>query len=264
MKLFLAFVRIAFRGKSIYKLDSWAKILSSFVMMYGGYSLWLALYQQHPDAFGVSIKQMTTYGVLGMLLPRIIGISIYVTRQITQQVRMGTLELDMIKPINFILLAFYRNVGEFIVQLLFQGTPGVIFAYLFLEFHLPSSLFAAIVFLISLSLGYVTFFAINLLMGILTVVTLDVRSYSWVLGAVISFASGEFVPLWIFPSSIAVVLAILPFQAIYFSPIAIYIGTEQNNLIRVLLLQFGWCIGLLSLAAIAWRGILKRITIQGG
>lgn len=137
MKLVLAFTRAAYQKTAVYRLDFWAGQLSNIVMMLAGYYLWLALYENRPAAFGVTASQMTTYGVLGMLLQPVMGVSSEVQRYLAQQVRLGTLETDVMKPVDFVRLLFSRSMGEFLVELLLHGLPGLLFAALFLDLHAP-------------------------------------------------------------------------------------------------------------------------------
>ncbi len=70
---------------------------------------------------------------------------------IAEQVRQGTLELDLMKALDFMWYMFSRNVGELGVELLLRFVPGLLFAYLFLGFRLPPSAQAGLAFLDSLA-----------------------------------------------------------------------------------------------------------------
>ncbi len=264
MKVLYAFIRASFHNASIYRVDFWVSLLSVLIMMYASYSIWFILYQQSPNAFGMTLERMTTYGVLGMLLIPIMNSALITQTYIAQQVRLGTLEIDLMKPLDFIFHMFCRNLGEFSVQLLTRGLPGLLFACLFLDFRPPASLRAGLVFLLSLSLGYMVFFGINLLMGMLAIVTLDIRSYTWAFSSLVRFASGQLVPLWMFPPLLGAIMAALPFKDVYFVPISIYIGAYQGSLTRALLGQAVWAAGLFLTARLIWSRLQRRITVQGG
>jgi len=264
MKILYAFIRTAFHNAYIYRLDFWVRLVSIFISMYASYSLWSILYRQSPHAFGMGLERMTTYGVLGMLLAPIMGSAGGIQYYIADQVRMGTLELDLMKPLDFIFHMFCRNLGEFCVGLLTRGVPGLLFAYLFLGFRPPVSLRAGLAFLLSLSLGYLVFFGINLLMGMLAIVTLDIRSYGWAFWSLVRFASGQLVPLWMFPPVLGAVVAALPFKDVFFVPMSIYIGAYEGSLPGALLSQGAWAAGLFLAARLIWARVQRRITVQGG
>ena len=262
MRRLIAFTRVVFRSQSIYIIDFWVGILSTYIMMYGMYSLWRVLYTQSPNAFGVNIKQMTTYGVMSILLQTVNMPSVKGQTYIAQQVRTGLLALDILKPIGFVRLMLLRNSGEFLVQLFLRGVPCFVFAYLILDIHIPTgrTLFG---FAISLLLGYFISFFFNLLMGMLSTLTIDIRSYSWAFNALITFASGQLVPIWMFPDRLATLLTFLPFQAIYFLPLSIYVG-NQGAYGEALLIQMFWSMTFYIFAILMWRQVYKRLTIQGG
>jgi ABC-type uncharacterized transport system permease subunit len=191
------------------------------------------------------------------------------TAQITQwliaeQVRQGTLELDLMKPLDFMWHMFSRNIGELGVELSLRFVPGLVFATLFLDFGPPPSVQAGLAFFASLALGYLILFGISFLIGLLSITTLDIRSYAWAFNSIIRLASGQLVPLWMFPPTLATIAAALPFQAIYYVPMAIYVGGLPGSLGTALLIQAGWCVAVFLAARLCWAGVQRRIVIQGG
>lgn len=264
MKVIYAFIRAAFHDTAIYRLEFWAWVLSTFIMMYASYSIWAILYRQDPNAFGLDLARMTTYAVLGMLLLPILEAATTPQYYIAERVRQGTLELDLVKPLDFILHMLYRSLGEFCVQLLLIGLPGILFAALFLGFQPPVSWQAGVGFAISLGLGFLVFFGMSVLMGMLATVTMDIRSYNWAYWSLVRFTSGQVVPLWLYPPLLGAIAAVLPFKSVFFVPLSIYIGAQEGSLTEALLSQMAWAAGLFALGYLAWGRVQRRIVIQGG
>ena len=264
MRVILAFIRSTFHTTYIYRFDFWVRLISTFIMMYATYSLWNILYTQNPGAFGMTREQMTTYGVLGMMLAPVLDSANFVWFYISEQVRQGTLELDLMKPLDFIFHMFGRHVGVFIVQALFQGLPAFLFARFVLGIELPGSPQLSFMFFVSIFLGFMIFFGISLLIGLLSVITLKVDSIAWAYFALVNFASGQVIPLWMFPSAIATVLAALPFKDVYFVPMSIYIGAAQADPVTLIFSQAVWVVVLLVAAQLFWLHVQRRIIVQGG
>ena len=264
MKVLYAFMRAAFHNAWIFRLDFWLITPGLFIMMYANYSLWSILYRQSPHAFGMDVERMTTYGVLGVLLVPIMRTAWITQYYIAEQVRQGTLELDLMKPLDFMWHMFSRNLGQLGVELLLRFVPGLIFACLFFDFKLPPNAQAAFAFLSSLALGYVVLFGISFLFGLLSIVTMDIRSYAWAFDSIVHLASGQLVPLWMFPPALAAIAAALPFQAVYFVPMSIYVGANEGSLAKALLSQAAWAVGLFLAARFFWARVQRRVTIQGG
>jgi len=149
-------------------------------------------------------------------------------------------------------------------MLVTNGLPGLLFAYLFLGFKPPVSPQAGFAFLLSLSLGYVVYFGISFILGMLSIVTTDVRSYMWAFYSVVRFASGQAVPLWMSPPALAAIVAFLPFKDIYFVPMTIYIGAYEGSLTGALFSQALWAVGLILISYLIWSRVQRRITVQGG
>jgi ABC-2 type transport system permease protein len=68
MKIFWAFTRQTFHNSAVYRFEFWMRLFWVYMVMYSIYWVWKTLYTQTPGAFGVSLQQMVTYGILGMAL----------------------------------------------------------------------------------------------------------------------------------------------------------------------------------------------------
>jgi ABC-2 type transport system permease protein len=258
------FIRTAFRDAAIYRIDFWLGLLSVFFVMYAIASIWSILYQQSPGAFGVDRQQMITYGVLGILLGPIMWTTSQTRSYIASQVRSGSIEIDLMKPLDFMLHMLARNLGELCVMVLLRAVPGFLFARLVLGLQLPPDLGSAAAFAVSVALGYLVYFGLNFLIGLLALVTADVRSYTWAYNSLVRFASGEAIPLWLFPPVLGTLLYALPFQAIYFVPMSIYIGAQPGNIGWALAGQALWVLAVLLVCRVVWARAQRRIVVQGG
>jgi ABC-2 type transport system permease protein len=264
MRVMRAFIRRAFANILIYRLQPWLWNAGMFIMMYATYSIWSILYKQSPDAFGMDIERMRTYGVLGVMLLIIMDSAELSQWYIAEQVRQGTLELDLLKPLDFMFHMFCSNVGNLIVEVVVMVLPSLVFAYLVLDFKPPADANAALGFVVSLALGYLIFFFANFTVGLLSIITLDIRSYAWAYNSLIRFTSGQIVPLWMFPAPLAAIMGALPFQAVFFVPMSIYIGAHEGSIAGALAFQAAWAVGLFALARLFWVRVQRRITVQGG
>ena len=264
MRVIIAFVRRAAHDRFVYRLDFWLSMVGVFIMMYATHSIWTILYRQSPNAFGMDIERMRTYGVLGVLLLIVMDPAETIQWYIAEQVRTGTLELDLLKPLDFMFHMFSSNIGTLGVVLWTQFAPGLILAWLVLDFRPPPNAQAAIYFIISLALGYLIYFFLSFIMGLLSVVTMDIRSYSWAYYSLVRFTSGQVVPLWMFPAPLGAILGALPFQAVFYLPMSLYIGAYEGSLARALSVQLAWVVVLFLASRLFWARVQQRITIQGG
>lgn len=112
----MAFLRNEFYNMSIYRVSFWINLFYTFLMMYSVGYVWRALYATNHNVSGVPLPQMISYAVLGVALEAILhprnGPQIY----IMEQVRKGTIEMDIMKPIDFQFYMFAKNMGSIAVR----------------------------------------------------------------------------------------------------------------------------------------------------
>jgi ABC-type uncharacterized transport system permease subunit len=80
-----------------------------------------------------------------------------------------------------------------------------------------------------------------------------------------NFATGALIPLWFMPELLRAVVQVLPFQAIAFIPVSIYVGEPATgSLWTALGLQLFWAGALVLVIRWIWRRALRHTVIQGG
>lgn len=263
MRMFWAFTRQAFHNTLIYRVEFWMRLFSILLAMYGIHWVWRVLYTQKPGAFGLSLEQMVTYGVLGMALETFIDVG--PEWYIAGQVRTGAIDTDLLKPIDFHVHMLARSLGEMLFGLGVMALPTFGIGFFLFGLQPPADLNAGVMFAISIALGYLVQFHIGFLLGSIAFATLDIRSISWAYYALIMFFSGQMVPLWMFPEALRVVAEALPFKAVYYVPMSIYIGTFKGDAIwSALAFQAVWAAALALLARLAWSRVHRRLVVQGG
>jgi len=265
MKIFWSFARQSFHNVAIYRFDFWLQLVGTFLMMYSVYWIWTILYSQSPGAFGVSLEQMVTYGVLGMVLETIFHPGRGPQFYMSSQLRTGAIDTDLMKPLDFHIHMLARNFGELFFRFCVLSIPSFAIGVLFLGVQPPATVFIGMLFFISLLLGFLVLFSLNFLLGMLAVLTMDIRSISWAYNGFVRFFAGQMVPLWMFPAAILVIADVLPFKSIYAIPISIYIGKiEGYEVYEGMLFQGVWAVVLLVLGRLIWSRVHARLVVQGG
>lgn len=263
MKIFLSFARSTFQFIAAYRFDFFMELVLAVLRMYGIYWVWRVLYTQRPGAFGVSLEQMTTYGVMGMALEMFIW-----SRPqwyMANQIKSGAIDTDLMKPLDFHWYMLARSVGEMLIGVGVLGLPALLIAYIFLGVQFPADVLSGLTFVLSLVLGFLLLFHLNFLLGSLAIVALDIRHISWAYFSVVRFLGGQIVPLWLFPPFVAVLAEVLPFKGTYYIPISIYIGKLAGiDAIKALGFQVMWLLGLVLLSRIVWGAAHRRLVVQGG
>ncbi|WP_144936209.1 ABC-2 family transporter protein [Paenibacillus sp. 32O-W] len=265
MSIFWSFTRQSFHNTAIYRFEYWLQLVSAFLMMYSVYWIWNILYSEHPGAFGVSLNQMATYGVLGMALEAIFNPGQGPQMYISSQIKSGSIDTDLIKPLDFHLHMLARNFGEISFRFGTIVLPAALVGVLFLDLKPPVSALNALLFVVSLLLGYLVLFSLNFLLGMVSVLTIDIRSITWTYNSLLRFFAGQMVPLWLFPGWLNGLANALPFKCIFSIPLSIYIGKQTGaGVWESLLFQAVWVAGLLVICRLTWSAVHSKLAVQGG
>ncbi len=265
MTVLWSFTRQAFHSTAVYRIDFFLQLFSSFMMMYGTYWVWTTLYEKTPGAFGVSLEQMITYGALGMALESVLAPGRGPQYYISSKLRTGDIDTDLTKPIDFHLHMLAKTFGETAFRFVTLVLPSVLLARLFLNFQLPYSTVNFVWFSVSLLLAFFVLFSLNFLLGMLAVITIDIRNLTWAYNSLVRFFAGQMIPLWLFPGWLKIISDWLPFKSIYFVPLSLYIGRlEGAEAIQSLAIQVVWGVVLLLLSRVVWNNVHAKLVVQGG
>ena len=263
MKLFWSFARQNFHALAAYRFDFLLRASSIIILMYGIRWLWVTLYTQRPGAFGVSLQQMVTYGVLSMAIQNLFYTDppYYMARQ----VRTGAIDLDLLKPIDFHFHMLARSMGEMLFRVFVLALPGMLIGYLLFDLQVPANWQAGFSFLVAFLLGYLVSFHLGFVLGLLAFVSIEIHSIDWAFQATARFFSGQFVPLWLLPGVLGSLAAVLPFRSVFSTPLSIYTGVLEGGAIaQAMGFQLLWLVTLYILSHWLWKRIQVRIISQGG
>lgn len=264
IKTYFAFVRNEFKDLSIYKLSFWMGFFYTFLMMYSVGYVWRSLYASNPDVTGVSLDQMISYAVLGVALEAVMHPARGPQTYIMDQVRKGSIELDILKPIDFQFQMFYKNTGNMSMRFLFMVLPSVVIAYFLFSLQLPT-LINLLGFIVSLLLAFLVSFMLSFMLGLISMITMNIKNINFGYNALLRFFSGQLVPLWIFPSALQSIGNFLPFQCIYSIPMSIYIGNYVGmEICYAVGIQLFWVLFLWLLSRLLMKKAFNKLMVQGG
>jgi ABC-type uncharacterized transport system, permease component len=262
MRLYLEFVRRVFRRNAAYKVQYFTGLFNALLGLFIGVAIWRAAYGGSDIIDGIGKQEMVTYAVLGVLMRTLLTMNEYL---IDSKIRSGEIAVDLLKPYHFLGYVLSVIIGDMIFNLWTKVLPVLIVSILVFHLTLPADPTAALLFLISLVLGFLVLYGFNLIFWLSAFWFHQTWSILTIKNAVILLVSGATIPLWFMPQSLADILAALPFKDIYFTPLAIYLGqVSGNEIVKALVVQAGWIIILHGLAALLWNRAQSKLVIQGG
>jgi ABC-2 type transport system permease protein len=266
MSLFWTFSRQHFYKQSAYRLNFWLEMGGMLLELYVIATLWRVLFEQTPQGFGnATLEQMITYTVLGILLGAVLTVDEGAHNYLQTQVRMGLITSDLIKPVDFMLHMMARDFGATVVRVTFYLLPPLLLAYLLFDLVLPADPLQLVYFLIATLQAWGILFFCNFLFGLISFKTLDLIGFIFTYYALIRFASGQFIPLWMYPDWLQPLLYALPFQSVFYTPLALFTGVISGDQVaEALWTQTAWLVGLFLVARLIWNRIYRHLVVQGG
>ena len=267
MRCYIAFLRQQIRALTLYRFEFFVKIIYGLIAMYGAHCLWTALYTQDPALLERSLPSTITYAMLAMALDIVFYPSgdNSVDKYMSERVRSGSIDIDLLRPVNFQLQQLYRNSSYVFTVTVILVLPACIVGILILDMQMPASLTHTLAFAMSLVLAYLVLFSMNFLLGLVSMITINIKHISWAYRSMSGLFSGKLIPLWIFPSEMQGLINLLPFRCVFDIPLNIYTGELQGSVLFLhMLLQLFWAIVLWCSGQAVWLIVRKRLTVQGG
>lgn len=260
-----AFLRTAFLTMLAYRLRYVTGIITYLLFVTVHYFIWQGIYSTKPDALihGFTLGQMVTYVAVGWIARSLYFSNIDV--EVNEYVRSGEVSAYLIRPVNFHHMMVARAAGETLFRLLFFTVPISVVIVAVYPVSLPFSLVHGLAFLLATVFSFLITAELNFLVGLLS---FSLKSIDGVMRAkyfLLQLLSGLLLPISFFPYWMQEVLQWLPFQAIAFIPLQIYLGQFQGGaLLSNLLIQFVWWIALSYCSLLGWKRAVRHLTLQGG
>ena len=242
-----------------------------FISLFGSfisYYLWMAIYgSAGTDTLaGMTKNEMIVYIFMVYVASSVVTVTI--ADWVSEDVVKGMVAMNLIKPIDYRCSLIVRAMGTMVHRFLF---PGIII-WIGLE------VYKAVVLKIGVtSLGNILFFSISCLMSFLIYVLFDfcfgmiAFFTTYIFGmllakeALLSFLTGQLIPLAFFPEIVQRLFGFLPFSSMIYTPVMIYLGKYTGeNLFLALGKQLFWIVFLYVLGGIIWKKVTKRLVVLGG
>jgi len=261
--LYFDFARKTFRQRMIYKTDMIMSVASRVLDLFVQVSVWRVLYANRAVSNGVTIQDMITYVILGMLVSS--GTRSYIDHRIADRVQDGSIAIDFIRPVHFKYYTIFEDLGDGALASLATTLPACVFGALCWGLRLPENPLTPILFLATLAGGILVVTHLNYTLGLLSFWFKTSYHVDWLFGAMRALFSGAFVPLWFYPPALRAVSEAFPWQLASFAPLAIFLEkSPPSAAIKVLVLQAVWLSALLVIERMLWRKAQEKIEVYGG
>jgi ABC-2 type transport system permease protein len=263
LKLYWEVIRIRFLMMLAYRVNYYSGIMIYSLNIGVYYFLWMSIYGGKNALQGMTAVQMATYIAVSWMARAFYFNNL--DREIAQEIRDGTVAIQLIRPYPYLLVKAFQGLGEGVFRLLLFSTPGMIVVSFLFPIRLPLDPLVWVKFFTSLFFSFVINMEINLLTGLCAFFILNNQGLIWSKRVVVDLLSGLIIPLSFFPDWARKVLMLLPFQAISYVPGMILVkGLRGAAWLEAVSVQAAWSFLLAVPIAWIWAVARKRLVVQGG
>lgn len=178
-------------------------------------------------------------------------------------VKSGNVEMFLNKPINYVLLSFYKIIGQGIYSFVVISIIGSIIMLLTIGFPDINLVLFIPSLIITLVLGTILSLLMYSILGLLSFFIQDVRPIHWIIDKLVMALGGSYLPVALFPPLMKFIAFISPFGAINFATSTVYPSWTSEAIIRILL-QIIWIIVFGFLLIYVYKKAREKAMINGG
>lgn len=182
---------------------------------------------------------------------------------IMTEVKSGNVEMFMNKPISYLIISFYKVIGQGIFSFLFISLLGSIIMALSVGIPNLNLIIFIPTFIITLLLGQILGLMIYALIGLMAFVIQDIRPIHWIVDKFVMILGGSYLPISMFPPFMKIIAFLSPFGAINFASSTVYESWNSEFIYRILI-QIAWVIIVYIILNYVYKKSKEKAMINGG
>lgn len=268
IKIYLPFALNELKRQLAYKGAFYLFIFISLFSSFISYYLWMAIYGSSSSQTIGNLNQQEMVVYIFMVYVTSSMVTISISDWVSDDVVKGTVAMNLIKPIDYRASLISRALGDSVYRFL---APSI-FVWIALEIYkvnvlgLPIvSVQTVLLYLLSCVLSFLIYVLFDFCFGMIAFFTTYIFGMLMAKDALLSFLTGQLIPISLFPLGVQKVFEYLPFSSMVYTPVMIYLGKYTGQeLVFVLVRQFVWVVLLYILGSIIWNKVTKRLVVLGG
>ncbi len=265
LKKYFAFTRAGIMECVNYRLSLFVMVIGNLLYLTLIYFVWKAIFASSGSDVvnGMTFESTMIYLVLATALFNFM--EMYIVWEIGRDVQSGKIALNLLKPIEYKKYLFWCVSGSFVANFVFTFLPTFFVVLLITGGTIAIGL-NLVYFMIAVILAVVINYNIDFFIGTICLYTESIWGINVMKQAVVMLLSGATIPLAFFPDGMRRVIDVLPFRAIYDTPLTLLL--TKNPSIDLVVEKLGvsliWLIVMSVLSNVFWKLSLRQITVNGG
>lgn len=262
MRAYIEFGIKKFQNKMAYRMEVFMGILNTILTTVIFCSIYKALYGGSQEVDGITFGMVATNFMISLGLS---GAFSFDEMFLQNKVRDGSITGEFLKPVNFKFRMLAENVGESAFKIVFHFIPAVVFIIFYTDICLPDTMWAVPVMCVSVVLGYLVLWEIAFIVQTWCFWLFSTWGIMVIKNVFINVLAGSMLPIWFMPEILRKIISYTPFEAIYFTPVRIYLGQlSLQDTIKSMIMQAAWVVILYVIGDIFWKNGIKKLVVQGG
>jgi len=242
-----------------------------FISMFGSfisYFLWMAIYGSSESGVigNLTQNEMVVYIFMVYVTSSLVTISI--SDWVSEDVVKGNVAMNLIKPIDYRLSLISMGLGDMAYRFIAPGVFVWIGIEVYKVFKLgmePVSVQTVIIYLLSCIMSFLIYVLFDFCFGMIAFFTTYIFGMLMAKSALLSFLTGQLIPISLFPEVFQKIFEFLPFSSMVYTPVMIYLGKYTGETLAFALgRQFFWVVFLYALGSVIWKQVSKRLVVLGG
>ena len=267
MRKYLSFFRIRFLAGLQYRAAAWAGIATQFA--WGGMNILMfrAFYQADPSRFPMNFQELSSYIWLQQSLLAMF-MTWFFDNEIFETITSGSISYELCRPCGLYGMWFVKNMSIRLSRVVLRCFPILLFAAFLPDpfgIRLPANLTAALLFPVSMILGFLVLLAFSMLIYISAFYTISPMGIRVLATSIMEFLCGALFPIPFFPDWLQSFIYALPFASMQSTPFLIYIGhLPAAEALASIGTQLIWLAVFLCIGIVWMHKALKKVVVQGG
>ena len=181
---------------------------------------------------------------------------------IAQAVKDGSIAYLLSKPYDFLLYQMGVNAGDTVFRFILTFIFGS--SLVWYMAGPPPNPSGWPLTLVAVTAGWVINFFLTALIGLAAFVTEEVAPFEWIYQKFIFILGGMMIPIDFYPDWLQTIARATPFAYIMYGPARLFVSPSPERFASLLAGQLIWIFSLGLIVALAYRGGLRRLAINGG
>jgi ABC-2 type transport system permease protein len=268
LRLYWPFSKGVIQTIMSYRINFFMFVFGNLMRTFVLYYLWKAVFLSSSSSTlnGFTLNDMIIYIFMSSLTAG--TISTGTDGDIGQEVKDGSIAMNLIKPISYQIRMLFISFGALIYQFVFVLVPvwiGLLLVRYFTVQELPPSIGTILMYLISLMLGFIVSYLMNFCFGLLSFYVTNMWGLSHLKEAALLFFSGQLIPIAFFPIVMQRIMQFFPFSSLNYIPVMIYLRKLTGiELLKAFGMQVLWIVLLYLLSKWLWNRAINKLVILGG